>query len=109
MHAMASSWVVAIATGLAITIGFHRVFAHKSFTTLRSVECLLMILGCMAGMGRPFGWIADLAWIDRHWLKFFLLGLVLPAIVGLLIGGNAYDGFIDLAWGGLFRHLVICR
>jgi stearoyl-CoA desaturase (Delta-9 desaturase) len=166
LHAMASFWAMSLATGLGVTIGFHRLFAHRSFITTRWAECLFMILGCMAGMGSPFAWIAnhrihhrhsdqegdprsyrirgrgflgvlaggwelylvwlrdsketyspsiikdlasrpDLTWIDRHWFKFFLLGLAIPAGVGFLIGETAYDALIGFAWGGLFRHFGI--
>lgn len=166
LHAMGSFWAMSLATGLGVTIGFHRLFAHRSFITTRWSECLFMILGCMAGMGSPFAWIAnhrihhrnsdqegdprayhirgrgffgvlaegwelylawlrdskesyspsaikdlasrpDLAWIDRHWFKFFLLGLTIPAGIGFLIGETAYDALIGFAWGGLFRQFAV--
>jgi stearoyl-CoA desaturase (Delta-9 desaturase) len=56
-HAIVTFWVMAFATGLGLNIGFHRLFAHHSFATIRPVERILMILGCMAG-GSPFFWIA---------------------------------------------------
>jgi stearoyl-CoA desaturase (delta-9 desaturase) len=49
----------------------------------------------------------DLVWIDRYWLLWYVLGLVVPGLIGLLIGGTAYDALIGFLWGGLWRHFVI--
>ena len=35
LHAMGSFWAMSLATGLGVTIGFHRLFAHRSFITTR--------------------------------------------------------------------------
>ena len=48
----------------------------------------------------------DLAWIDRHWYAWYLLGLALPAAAGYLIGGTPYDALMGFLWGGLLRHVV---
>jgi stearoyl-CoA desaturase (Delta-9 desaturase) len=64
-HAMVTMAVMTVATGLGVTLGFHRLFSHRSFATFRSVECTLMILGCMAG-GAPFFWIATHRAHHRH-------------------------------------------
>jgi len=47
-----------------------------------------------------------LAWIDRHWLPLYLVGLALPAVAGLIVGGTAYDALMGFLWGGLLRHFV---
>jgi stearoyl-CoA desaturase (delta-9 desaturase) len=166
-HAIVTFWVMVFATGLGLNVGFHRLFAHRSFATLRPVEWILMILGCMSG-GSPFFWIAahrahhrcsdrhgdphsphilgrrrlgllrgfwhsyfawlhvrgyayqgsaiqdlscrpDLAWIDRHWLSWNLVGLAIPALVGCLIGGSAYDALMGFLWGGLLRQFVVLQ
>jgi len=46
------------ATGLGITIGFHRLFAHRSFETVQPMRLLLAVLGSMAAQGPPLRWIA---------------------------------------------------
>src|SRR5262249_33624728 len=51
----------------------------------------------------------DLAWIDRFWLLWLLLGLVGPGLAGLLIGGSAYDGLIGFLLAGVFRHFVVLQ
>ena len=163
-HAMITLWAMLFMAGLGVTLGFHRLFSHRSFTTFRSVECALMILGCTAG-GAPFFWIAthrahhrhsdrdgdphsphiwagrrlgllwgfwhsyfewlhsygyayevsvvrdltrrpDLAWIDRHWFSWYLIGLVVPGVIGFVVGGAAYDAWIGFLWGGLLRHFL---
>jgi stearoyl-CoA desaturase (delta-9 desaturase) len=46
-----------LATGLGITIGYHRLFTHKSFSTGRVMTALLGILGSMATEGRVIRWV----------------------------------------------------
>ena len=47
-----------VATGLGITIGYHRLFTHRSFETNPVVKALLGILGSMAVEGPVIGWVA---------------------------------------------------
>src|SRR5262249_50018739 len=65
-HAVVVMFAMAYATGFGVTIGFHRLFAHRSFATSRTVERILMILGCMAGQASPFFWIAVHRLHHRH-------------------------------------------
>lgn len=44
--------------GLGISIGHHRLFAHKSFQTYRWVEIILLFLGIFGGEGSSISWIA---------------------------------------------------
>jgi stearoyl-CoA desaturase (delta-9 desaturase) len=48
-------WLV---TGFGLTVGFHRYFAHKSFSTTRSVELALLVAGSMAARGPMVSWVA---------------------------------------------------
>ncbi|MFO0799932.1 MAG: acyl-CoA desaturase [Gemmataceae bacterium] len=159
-HVAVAAFLMALASGLGVTIGFHRLFTHRAFATVRPVEWVLMVLGCTAGQAAPFWWVAthrdhhrhsdrpgdphsphlhadnwrgfwhahmgwlheqyvydprtvpdltrrrDLAFIDRHWLEWYLLGLALPAAVAYLIGGTATDALLGFLWGGLVRHFV---
>jgi stearoyl-CoA desaturase (delta-9 desaturase) len=45
-------------TGLGITVGYHRLFTHRSFKTGRSVRALLAVLGSMAVEGPVIDWVA---------------------------------------------------
>ena len=45
-------------TGLGITVGYHRLFTHRSFKTTRSVRALLAVLGSMAVEGPLLEWVA---------------------------------------------------
>src|SRR5512142_3280706 len=45
-------------TGLGITVGYHRLFTHRSFKTPRSVRALLAVLGSMAVEGPVLEWVA---------------------------------------------------
>lgn len=45
-------------TGLGITVGFHRLLAHRSFTTFRWLRAFWTILGACAVQGSPLVWCA---------------------------------------------------
>jgi stearoyl-CoA desaturase (delta-9 desaturase) len=45
-------------TGLGITVGFHRLFTHRSFKTNRAVRALLAALGSMAVEGPVIEWVS---------------------------------------------------
>ncbi|MHC4977221.1 MAG: acyl-CoA desaturase [Planctomycetota bacterium] len=47
-----------LVTGLGITIGYHRLFTHKSFKTPRPVAAMLAIMGSMAVEGPVLQWVA---------------------------------------------------
>jgi stearoyl-CoA desaturase (delta-9 desaturase) len=46
-------------TGFSITAGFHRLFAHHSYKTVKPVKYFLAIFGSMAAQGFFFTWIAE--------------------------------------------------
>ena len=46
-------------TGHGITVGFHRLFTHKSFKPNRAVKIALAIAGSMAIQGPVVRWVAD--------------------------------------------------
>jgi stearoyl-CoA desaturase (Delta-9 desaturase) len=46
-------------TGIGITVGFHRLFTHRSFETSRPVRYAFAILGQMAVEGNVLAWVAD--------------------------------------------------
>ena len=41
---------------IGISIGFHRYLSHKSFTTYKWFEALMIYIGCLATGGTPLGW-----------------------------------------------------
>jgi len=45
-------------TGLGITVGYHRLFTHRSFNTTRTMRVLLAVLGSMAVEGPVIEWVA---------------------------------------------------
>ncbi len=47
-----------LATGLGITIGYHRLFAHRAFATSRIMQATLAVLGSMAVEGPLLRWVA---------------------------------------------------
>jgi stearoyl-CoA desaturase (delta-9 desaturase) len=47
------------ATGLGVTVGFHRLFTHRSFKAKTSVRATLAILGSAAIEGPIISWVAD--------------------------------------------------
>src|ERR687898_610385 len=46
-------------TLLGVTVGFHRLFTHKSFKPNRAVKVVLAVLGSMAIEGPVIRWVAD--------------------------------------------------
>jgi stearoyl-CoA desaturase (delta-9 desaturase) len=62
--------IMYVATGLGITVGFHRLFTHRSFQTTRAVRGAFAILGSAAIEGPVISWVADHrkhhAFSDRH-------------------------------------------
>lgn len=59
------TWHVALAIvlyclmHLGITVGFHRLFAHKAFQTTGPMRALLAILGSMSAQGPVIYWVAN--------------------------------------------------
>jgi stearoyl-CoA desaturase (delta-9 desaturase) len=51
--------VLYVATGLGVTVGFHRLLTHRSFRAHRPVEYLFAILGSMSVQGSVVDWVAD--------------------------------------------------
>jgi stearoyl-CoA desaturase (delta-9 desaturase) len=48
-----------VLTGLGVTVGFHRLFTHRSFQTSPTMRGLLAILGSAAIEGPVISWVAD--------------------------------------------------
>ncbi|MGB0120630.1 MAG: fatty acid desaturase [Solirubrobacterales bacterium] len=51
--------VMYLITGLAITVGFHRLLTHRSFQTPKWVEYTFAVLGSMSVQGPVNTWVAD--------------------------------------------------
>jgi stearoyl-CoA desaturase (Delta-9 desaturase) len=45
-------------TGFGVTVGYHRLFTHRSFKTTRTVRALLAVLGSMAVEGPVIEWVS---------------------------------------------------
>ena len=62
--------ILYVLTGLGITVGFHRLFTHRSFTAPPAVRGTLAILGSAAIEGPIVSWVADHrkhhAFADEH-------------------------------------------
>ena len=57
----AALWIFAVMfplTALGISVGFHRLFAHRAFSTSRWLRTTLLILGSMAMQGSLLYWVA---------------------------------------------------
>lgn len=48
-----------LATGFGITIGYHRLFTHRSFETFRIVQFVFAVLGSMSVQGPVLRWVAN--------------------------------------------------
>ena len=47
-----------VITGLAVTVGFHRLLTHRSFTAAPALRVALAIAGSMSFEGEVIGWVA---------------------------------------------------
>jgi stearoyl-CoA desaturase (delta-9 desaturase) len=160
--------IVYAATGLGITVGFHRYLTHRSFTTNPTVRGILAVLGSAAIEGPVISWVADhrkhhafsdregdphsphvdhgvgvrgalkgllhahvgwlfihtqrgakkryapdlmadpvVSFVDRTFVLWVAVGLIVPFLLGWLIGGTLAAGLTGLLWGGLVRILVL--
>ena len=50
--------IVYALTGVGITVGYHRLFTHRSFKTTRELRALFAVLGSMAVEGSVIEWVA---------------------------------------------------
>lgn len=57
--AVGLSLVLIAVLGHGVTIGFHRLFAHRSFEAARPLKIALATLGTLAFQGSVIGWVAD--------------------------------------------------
>jgi stearoyl-CoA desaturase (Delta-9 desaturase) len=48
-----------------------------------------------------------ISWVDRTFLLWAILGLLLPFALGWVIGGTLFAGLTGLLWGGLVRVFVL--
>lgn len=48
-----------VATGIGITVGYHRLFTHRSFETWKPIRWLLAVMGGMAAEGAPIIWASQ--------------------------------------------------
>src|SRR5690349_20050931 len=59
-----------LVTGLGVTVGFHRLLTHRSFTAAPALRVVLAIAGSMSFEGEVIGWVAihrrHHAFTDRH-------------------------------------------
>ena len=70
------SWVdlgllvsMTVLTGLGITVGFHRLFTHRSFETNPVVQYVFAVLGSMAVQGPLLKWVATHRQHHQHSLS----------------------------------------
>jgi len=153
-------------TAWGITVGFHRLFVHRSFETYMWIKFIFGVLGSMAVQGSLFHWVgmhrlhhqfsdkvedphsphhhgegilgmlkgfwhAHIGWffdkepsdIDRYvkdlrsslalrvvnklFLVWVVLGLVLPAVLGGVITQSWSGVWTGLIWGGLVRVFLV--
>jgi stearoyl-CoA desaturase (Delta-9 desaturase) len=157
---------LSVLTILGITVGYHRLFTHKSFKTIPSIKVLFGILGSMAVEGKVFTWVADhrrhhvhsdgpgdphsptsgrkglwgaftgfihshigwmlsdteknhhryipdlvkdkaVAFVNKYFPLWVLLGLLLPALLGLLLTQSWKGMLMGFLWGGGARIFFV--
>lgn len=51
-----------LVTGLGVTVGFHRLLTHRSFTAAPALRVVLAIAGSMSFEGEVIGWATSAHW-----------------------------------------------
>jgi stearoyl-CoA desaturase (Delta-9 desaturase) len=51
--------VMYVLTAMGVTVGYHRLFTHRSFQAVRPLQYVFAILGSMAAQGPLAHWVAD--------------------------------------------------
>ena len=84
-----------VPTSLGVTVGFHRMLAHRAFTAATPVRAVLLVLGSAAIEGAPLDWAANHrrhhALSDREGDPHSPLHGLLHAHVGWLFSGVQAD------------------
>jgi stearoyl-CoA desaturase (delta-9 desaturase) len=98
---LAMMFLLYLLTVLGITVGYHRLLAHRSFTAPTVVRAVLTMLGAMAAQGSPIFWVSEHREHHRHSDQPqdphtpYLNGM------GLRVGG---DGFWHAHIGWMLSH-----
>jgi stearoyl-CoA desaturase (delta-9 desaturase) len=50
--------VMWLLTGIGVSVGYHRLFTHRTFKTTRQTRTVLAVLGSMAALGPVISWVA---------------------------------------------------
>jgi len=58
-HDLVLTAALYVLTGLGVTVGFHRLFTHRAFDTVRPVRAAFAVLGSMSVQGPIISWVAD--------------------------------------------------
>jgi stearoyl-CoA desaturase (Delta-9 desaturase) len=94
--------ILYVLTGLGVTVGFHRLFTHRSFKTRPAVRGVLAILGSAAIEGPVISWVAD---HRKHHAFSDQLGDPHSPHVDHGVGWDgALRGLVHAHVGWLFRH-----
>jgi stearoyl-CoA desaturase (Delta-9 desaturase) len=157
-----------VPVGLGVTVGFHRLLTHRSFSTSPWLRGLLAVLGTMSVEGPVISWVADhrkhhsysdrlgdphsphvdhgggwrgavrglthahvgwlfdhsqrgarerfapdlladpvVAFVDRSFLMWSLVGLAIPFGLGAALGGTLAAGLDGMLWGGAVRIFLL--
>jgi stearoyl-CoA desaturase (delta-9 desaturase) len=160
--------IMYVPIGLGVTVGFHRLFTHRSFKTSPALRGVFAVLGTMSIEGPLISWVADhrkhhaysdrhgdphsphvdhgggwrgamrgllhahvgwlfdhqqrgarerfapdlladpvVAFVDKTFLLWSLLGLAIPFGLGVLIGGTVSAGLEGMLWGGAVRMFLL--
>jgi stearoyl-CoA desaturase (delta-9 desaturase) len=94
--------ILYVLTGLGVTVGFHRLFTHRSFKAGSTVRATLAILGSAAIEGPAISWVAD---HRKHHAFSDRLGDPHSPHVDHGVGwAGALRGLVHAHVGWLFRH-----
>jgi len=112
-------------TGLGVTIGYHRLYTHRSFATRGPIAALFAICGSMAAQGPIVCWLfhdltpdmkryvpdllADKTTMRIHAMfpLLVVIGFAIPAVIGGLVTMSWMGALLGFLWGGIVRMFLL--
>ncbi len=89
----------------AISVGFHRYFAHHSFRTSRAFQFILAVLGTTAMQNDPIWWVS----FHRRRSSGFLNRYKALPLVAYALGCYAIGGFAGVVWGFVVSTVAVAH
>lgn len=86
---------------VGITVGYHRMLAHRSFKAPPAIRCFIAVCGCMAAQGTPSYWVSN---HRRHHQYSDKAGDPHSPVCDSELSLGRWKGFTHSHFGWMFTH-----